>query len=153
VLGGVLSQSRLGLAASFALFVVAPIPSAQMFEAAGLARIRLAPLLLAFFFGRLISYSIYVTGASAARDSLGRVFEKGLLSPAAIATQVFALAAVLAIVLIDSPSVIDKVRAWWAARRGRPAPVPIRQVLLSDPGMRGRQSGGSSRRGRRSGSG
>ena len=135
VLGGVLGQSRLGLAASFALFAVAPIPSAQMFEAAGLARIRLAPLLLAFFFGRLISYSIYVTGASAARESLSRVFEKGLLSPAAIATQVIALAAVVAIVLVDWPSVIDKVRAWWAARRGRPAPVPIRQALLVQPGM------------------
>jgi hypothetical protein len=89
-----------------------------------------------------------VTGASAARDSLGRVFEKGLLSPAAIATQVIALAAVVAIVLVDWPSVIDKVRARWAARRGRPAPVPIRQALLSDPRMGDRQSDGSSRRGR-----
>lgn len=139
VLGGVLGQSRLGLAASFALFAVAPIPSAQMFEAAGLSRIRLRPLLLAFFFGRLISYSIYVGGASAARDSLGRLFEKGLLSPAAIATQVIAFAAVLAIVFIDWPGVIDKVRGWWAARRGRPAPVPIRQALLTDPAQRDRQ--------------
>ncbi len=134
VLGLSLGQSRLGLAASFAIFAVAPIPSAQMFEAAGLSRIRLRPLLLAFFFGRLISYSIYVTGASAARDSLSRLFAKGLLSPAAIATQVIALAAVVAIVLVDWPSVIDKVRAWWAARRGRPAPVPIRQALLTGPG-------------------
>jgi hypothetical protein len=139
VLGGVLGQSRLGLAASFALFAVAPIPSAQMFEAAGLARIRLTPLLIAFFFGRLLSYAIYVTGASAARESLSRVFEKGLLSPAAIATQLFALATVVAIVLVDWPRVIDKVRVWWAARRGRPAPVPIRQALLTDPAMADRR--------------
>jgi uncharacterized membrane protein YdjX (TVP38/TMEM64 family) len=131
VLGHVLGERRGGLLASFALFATAPIPSAQMFEAAGLARVRLWPLLAAFLLGRLVSYASYLTVASAAHDSLGHVFDKGLLSPQAIATQLMGIAVLLAIVFIDWPGVIDKVRSWWAARRGRPAPPPIRQVVLS----------------------
>jgi hypothetical protein len=131
VLGHVLGERRGGLLASFALFATAPIPSAQMFEAAGLARVRLWPLLVAFLLGRLVSYSVYVGAASAAHDSLKRIFDKGLLSPQAIATQVIGIAVLLAIVFIDWPTVIDKMRGWWAARRGRPVPTPIRELALS----------------------
>jgi len=129
VLGHAFGESRRGLLASFALFAVAPLPSAQMFEAAGLARIRLGHLLAAFFVGRLVSYSIYVSTASAAHQKLSRVFSKGLLSPQAITTELIGVALVIAMVVIDWPSVIDKARGWWAARRGRPAPPPIRQGL------------------------
>ena len=69
VLGHTLGEHRAGLLASFALFATAPLPSAQMFEAAGLARIRLRPPLVAFLLGRLVSYSLYVGAASAAHDS------------------------------------------------------------------------------------
>jgi uncharacterized membrane protein YdjX (TVP38/TMEM64 family) len=130
VLGHAIGESRTGLLASFALFAVAPLPSAQLFEAAGLARIRLRPLLVAFFLGRLVSYSIYVGGASAAHQSLTRLFSKGLFSPQAIATELIGVALLIAVVLVDWPSVIDKARNWWAARRGRPAPPSIRQRLL-----------------------
>jgi hypothetical protein len=132
VLGHAIGESRTGLLASFALFAVAPLPSAQLFEAAGLARIRLGHLLAAFFLGRLVSYSIYVGGASAAQQSLSRLFSKGLFSPQAIATELVGVALLIAIVLVDWPSVIDKVRGWWAARRGHPAPAPIRKGLLPD---------------------
>ena len=127
VLGRAIGESRTGLLASFTLFAVAPLPSAQLFEAAGLARIRLGRLLAAFFLGRLVSYSIYVFGASAAHQSLSRLFSKGLFSPQAIATELIGVALLLAVILIDWPSVIDKARGWWAARRGRPAPRSIRQ--------------------------
>jgi uncharacterized membrane protein YdjX (TVP38/TMEM64 family) len=129
ILGHALGESRTGLLASFALFAAAPLPSAQMFEAAGLAHIRLRPLLVAFLLGRLVSYSLYVGAASAAHDSLRRIFDKGLFSPQAIATQVVAIALVIAMVVVDWPSVIDKVRAWWAVRRGRPVPPSIRETL------------------------
>jgi uncharacterized membrane protein YdjX (TVP38/TMEM64 family) len=126
VLGHAIGESRAGLLASFALLAVAPLPSAQMFEAAGLARIRLTYLLAAFFVGRLVSYSIYVGAASAAHQSLSRLFTKGLFSPQAIAIEVMGVVLLIAIVLIDWPSVVDKARNWWAARRGRPAPPSIR---------------------------
>ena len=130
VLGHALGEHRAGLLASFALFATAPLPSAQMFEAAGLARVRLRPLLAAFFLGRLVSYSIYLGAASAAHDSLSHLFDKGLFSPEAIATQLVGVAVLIAIVLIDWPAVIDKARGWWATRRGQPAPPPIRQSAL-----------------------
>jgi hypothetical protein len=94
VLGHALGETRGGLLASFALFAAAPLPSAQMFEAAGLARIRLAPLLAAFFLGRLVSYSIYVSTASAAHQKLSRLFSKGLFSPQAITTELIGIALV-----------------------------------------------------------
>jgi uncharacterized membrane protein YdjX (TVP38/TMEM64 family) len=131
VLGRAIGESRTGLVASFALFAIAPLPSAQLFEAAGLARIRLGHLLAAFFLGRLVSYSIYVGGASAAHQSLSRLFSKGLFSPQAITTELIGVALLIAVVLIDWPAVIDKARGWWAARRGRAAPPPIAQGLLT----------------------
>jgi hypothetical protein len=100
-----------------------------MFEAAGLARINLRPLLAAFLVGRLVSYTVYVSAASAAHHSLKHIFDQGLFSPQAIATQVVCIGLLIAMIFIDWPSVIDKVRGWWAVRRGRPAPRPIRETL------------------------
>jgi hypothetical protein len=71
--------------------------------------------------------------ASAAHDSLGRLFGEGLFSPEAILTQLIDVAVLIAIVFIDWPTVIDKARGWWATRRGRPTPPPIRNSVL--PGM------------------
>jgi hypothetical protein len=135
VLGRVLGQSRGGLISSFIFFAVAPIPSAQMFEAAGLARIRLTPILGAFFVGRLVSYSIYVGTASAAHNSVAKLFRNGFTSTPAIAASLIAIAALVVIVRVDWPSVIDTVRGWWAARHGRPKPRPIRETLMADPPM------------------
>jgi hypothetical protein len=132
VLGRLLGQSRGGLLSSFIFFAVAPVPSAQMFEAAGLAGIRLAPLLGAFFVGRLVSYSFYVGAASAAHNSVSKLFRKGFTSPQAIGVQLIAIVLLVAIVRVDWPSTIDKLRAWWAVRRGRPKPRPIRETLMAD---------------------
>jgi hypothetical protein len=80
-----------------------------------------------------VSYSIYVGAASAAHDSLSHLFDKGLFSPEAIATQLVGVVVLIAIVLIDWPAVIDKARGWWATRRGQPAPPPISQSALPEP--------------------
>ncbi len=73
------------------LFFISPISSAQLFEAAGIIkRFKLKPLLLVFAVGRLISYSIYVSGAQALQStSLGEVIAKDMTSPKAIAVQLF----------------------------------------------------------------
>lgn len=133
LLGRAIGGNRKGLIAGFTFFVVSPIPSAQMFEAAGIARISLKPILAAFFLGRLISYSIYVTGASAAHNSLRHLFSKGWASPQAIAVQLVAIAALIITVKVDWPSTIDRIRAWWAVRHGQPKPAPIRDRLLAEP--------------------
>ncbi|MBV9943105.1 MAG: hypothetical protein JO262_13335 [Solirubrobacterales bacterium] len=79
--------------ASLAVFVFSPLPSAQMFMAAGLADIPLLPLAGAFLIGRSISYTIYVTAATAAEETVHRLLRQGLTSPSAIAIQLASLAA------------------------------------------------------------
>lgn len=71
------------------LFFISPISSAQLFEAAGIIKkLKLKPLLLVFAGGRLISYSIYVSGAQALQaSSLGDIITKNITSPKAIAVQ------------------------------------------------------------------
>ena len=81
------------------LFFLSPISSAQLFEAAGIIRtISLPPLLIAFAGGRLISYSIYVSGASALKaTSLGQIIKDELTSPLAIALQVLLILGLVAL--------------------------------------------------------
>jgi hypothetical protein len=55
------------------LFVLSPLPSAQLFCAAGLLDVRLAPLTGWFMLGRLVTYSLYVGGATAASLTLHAV--------------------------------------------------------------------------------
>ena len=63
------SQSR--TRALLALFLVSPLSSAQLFEAAGMMKsIAIKPLVLAFAAGRLVTYSITVSSASAISCSL-----------------------------------------------------------------------------------
>ena len=82
-----------------ALFSISPISSAQLFEAAGIIkRIALGPLLLAFAGGRLISYSIYVSGASVLKEtSLGQIVQKEFTSPLAITIQLLLIIGLIAL--------------------------------------------------------
>ena len=82
-----------------ALFFLSPISSAQLFEAAGIIKgIALKPLLLAFAGGRMVSYSIYVSGASVLKEtSLGQIIKKELTSPLAIAIQVLLILGLIAL--------------------------------------------------------
>jgi uncharacterized membrane protein YdjX (TVP38/TMEM64 family) len=90
------------------LFALSPVPSAQLFVAAGLMTMPLLPLTAAFFTGRLVSYSIYVAAASLARHSLGSVLLDSLKSPVGIAIQVVALAAVVLLVRVDWAKVLAR---------------------------------------------
>jgi uncharacterized membrane protein YdjX (TVP38/TMEM64 family) len=84
------------------LFALSPVPSAQLFEAAGLARVPLVRFTLAFFAGRLVSYTLYVAGAAGLRaSSLGDTFRETLTSPAGIALQLAMIAALVGFTLID----------------------------------------------------
>lgn len=106
------ARKRNGLIA-LGLFALSPLPSAQLFEAAGLARVRLLPFVLAFFSGRLVSYSLYALAADGLRaSSIGDSFRNELTSPLGIGVQV---AMILAIVLL--------MRVDWAKRLG-PGPQP-----------------------------
>lgn len=93
-------------------FLVSPLPSAQLFEAAGLLSVRLGPLIGAFGVGRLITYSLYLGGASALSSTdTGKVLLENLTSPWAVALEVVMLAALVALARVDW--------AGLAARAGR----------------------------------
>jgi uncharacterized membrane protein YdjX (TVP38/TMEM64 family) len=109
-----------GAVAGLMLFALSPVPSAQLFVAAGLTGTRLGPLVLAFFSGRVVSYSIYVGAAAAAGATLGGSLLDGMRSPAGIAMQVAMLAMLVALMRVDWVRVLARRRR----RRGAPTPAP-----------------------------
>ena len=88
-----LSADRRRTAAGLGLFALSPVPSGQLFVGAGLMTVPLLPLTAAFFSGRLVSYSIYVSAASLAADNLGDVVLDALTSPLGMGLQLAMLIA------------------------------------------------------------
>ena len=87
---------------ALALFVISPLPSAQLFMAVGLARVPLLGFTAAFFTGRLFTYSFYGWTARKVRESdIGEVMFANLTSPWGIALQVAMLGLLVALVSID----------------------------------------------------
>jgi uncharacterized membrane protein YdjX (TVP38/TMEM64 family) len=92
---------RAGLLALF-LFALSPLPSAQLFEAAGITGIKLRPLTAAFFCGRLVSYSIYMAGASALKNTnVGGMIRDSFTSPLGIGLQVAFLGLIVLLGRVD----------------------------------------------------
>lgn len=77
------------------LFAISPLPSASLFIAAGLTGLKLLPLTLAFFGGRIVSYSIYVTASAAAADSIEKLIEGGVTSVWSLGLQLLLLGFVI----------------------------------------------------------
>jgi uncharacterized membrane protein YdjX (TVP38/TMEM64 family) len=103
-----LARGRAKSAGGLALFAISPLPSAQLFEAAGLMNLPLVPFVAAFFAGRIVSYSLYVTGASALKaSSLSDVVTRSITDWRGIGLQVVLLVGVVALTRID-----------WARRLG-----------------------------------
>jgi len=98
----VLEKRRRNTVLALGLFALSPVPSAQLFEAAGLACLRLVPFTLAFFAGRVVSYSIYGYTAQGIRStSLGDVLREELSSPFGIGVQVTMLGLLVLLTRID----------------------------------------------------
>jgi membrane protein YqaA with SNARE-associated domain len=103
-----IERKRLGAIALFGVFVVSPLPSAQLFMAAGLLDLPLGLLTLAFFLGRLVSYSVYVAVATLADKQFGNVLSQIFGSPWSIALQVVLLAAVCALPFVNWRRFLDR---------------------------------------------
>jgi membrane protein YqaA with SNARE-associated domain len=127
-----LTASRSRTLAGLGLFALSPVPSAQLFIAAGLLRVPLVPLTAAFFAGRLVSYSIYVGAASVASESLGAIVGDSLTSPLGIGLQVAMLGALVMLVRIDWRRVLGSAQGANHVDRqpskasSNPVPVPSR---------------------------
>lgn len=107
-------RNRAGSIAGLALFALSPLPSAQLFVAAGVTGVRLLPLTAAFFVGRLVSYSLYVAAATATKEALGPLLAKTLTSPWGVVLQLLLLGGLVALVRIDWAKVL--------ARHSKPGP-------------------------------
>ncbi len=84
------------------LFALSPVPSAPLFEAAGLAKVPLLGFTAAFFVGRTISYSIYLlTTKSIQSTNVGEAFRGVITSPLGIAVQVAMIALLVLFTRID----------------------------------------------------
>lgn len=101
--GIAITKTRSRSIAALLLFLISPLSSAQLFEAAGLMKkLRLWPILIAFGVGRIISYSVYVSGAHALKEtSLGALVQKYLTSPQAIAIDLALVVGLVALGSID----------------------------------------------------
>jgi membrane protein YqaA with SNARE-associated domain len=101
-----LAGGRKRALAGLGLFALSPVPSAQLFVAAGLVAAPIVRLTAAFFVGRLVSYSLYVTAASAVKHSLGSIVATAFTSPAGIALQVAMLAGLVALIRVNWASLL-----------------------------------------------
>ena len=104
----VLSGGRTRGAAALALFALSPVPSAQLFVAAGLLDVALVPLTAVFFAGRLVSYSVYVSATGLAGRDVADVVRRSLTSPVGIALQVLMLAGLVALVRVDWVAILRR---------------------------------------------
>ncbi|MXO70169.1 hypothetical protein GRI99_00810 [Altererythrobacter buctensis] len=95
---------------ALAFFVFSPLPSAQQFGAVGLAGVRILPFTLAFFVGRLASYTFYGGGAELVdrQTNLGEVFRESMSSPLFIALQVVMLALLVVLARVNWAKVLRR---------------------------------------------
>ena len=111
----VLKRGRGKTLAALGLFALAPVPSAQLFIAAGVMDFPLLQLTAAFFVGRVVSYTLYVTAAGAVKDTAGEAITATLVSPVGIIAQLLALAGLVVLFRVDWAKIVrDR-----AARRSR----------------------------------
>lgn len=80
---------------STGVFLLSPLPSAQLFEAAAFLDLPLFRLTGAFLIGRLITTSIYLGVVSLSVVSLQKAWEAGFSSPLSVGTEVIALGGII----------------------------------------------------------
>lgn len=96
-----ITRTKVGTAGLVAVFLVSPLPSAQLFVGAGLLELPLRVLSGAFFAGRLVTYSLYVGGASLAAKKFGDVLGNVFGSFWSFALQLVLLVVVCALPLVN----------------------------------------------------
>lgn len=102
-------RNRKGGIVALGLFALSPVPSAQLFEAAGLAGVRLLGFTTAFFAGRIVSYSIYAYSAKEVRQSsFGDVLAGSISSPLGVGLQLAMIGALIAFARIDWAKLIAR---------------------------------------------
>lgn len=104
-------RARWTAPAAVLVYSFGPIPSNQLFIAAGLTRMRLGPLVGAFFVGRLISYTFWVYTAHRVSASLENIFLGYWGNLGALAVQLLVLGLLVAFTRIDWLRVVRRLQA------------------------------------------
>jgi membrane protein YqaA with SNARE-associated domain len=99
-LGAFLRTRQRWVGPAVLLYSFGPIPSNQLFMAAGLARLDLRVVGGAFFVGRVVSYTFFSHVADKAVDSLTDVFAQSVTSPPMLLLELASLAILMAIAKI-----------------------------------------------------
>jgi membrane protein YqaA with SNARE-associated domain len=115
-----IERKRVGVLALFGVFVVSPLPSAQLFLAAGLLELPLGLLTVAFVLGRVVSYSIYVSLATIADRQLSSVVQNAFGSWWSLSVQVVFLVIVCVLPFVDWRRIAQRRATSSAARRAGP---------------------------------
>lgn len=92
-----ISKKRKSFLLILGMFLLSPLPSAQLFEAAGLTNLPLGPISSIFFVGRLVSLSFYLSFAHLGIFSLTKAWQAGFSSPLAVAGEVLTILFIVAL--------------------------------------------------------
>ena len=84
-----------------ALFALGPIPTNQVFVAAGIARTPLPPLVAVFVAARFVSYVVWIGAAERVAETLADVLAPRVGDAAAIAAQLVGFALLIGIMQVD----------------------------------------------------
>lgn len=95
------TKGRLAAPVAMLLYSFGPIPSNQLFIAAGLTTANLLPIVGAFLVGRLLSYTFWVSTAHFAVTRLGDLFAEEVRNGTLIGLQLLAIAVLVVFTRID----------------------------------------------------
>jgi hypothetical protein len=87
-------------------YALGPIPSNQIFIAAGLAGASIAPVAAGFLAGRLLSYPILAGGARGVNDHFNNLFLRAWHDPKTLILELASIAVIVVFTKIDWPRVL-----------------------------------------------
>ena len=105
-----------------ALYSLGPVPSNELFIAAGLSGAKLWPVALGFIPGRLVSYPLLALGAKAANDHFDGALTKQWHDPKWLAVELLSIAGIVAFARIDWPRILHLSVP--SVRRSADVPTP-----------------------------
>lgn len=85
----------------FILYAFLPIPSNQVYIAAGLSRVRIKYLAVSFFFGRILSYFFWVSATHKVTTSIQVIFSKHYARTGSIIAEIIGFGILFIITKID----------------------------------------------------
>ncbi len=101
MLGRYLEEKRELTLASILLFAFGPIPSNQLFIAAGLTGTDLRLVIPPFLLGRLVSYTVLIFLTTQAATTLADLFARSFRGPLNVAAQIIGLLLLALLAVLD----------------------------------------------------